>query len=386
MSVDVPQLELYTYVSKDLEAWIERSKGIFQEAEAEAEKITPELFREFVAVGEDGQAELLHQLKLIKANTHGNAKSEWYDWKLQWVEQLLGKAEKGFIDLTEVRSLSSVFSAFGFWKLILRSVQDAKALEVVTKQAQALVPSLREEYEQVMGELKQEKALVAEIENSDQKYLSELKNTISEQKSVFSLSFFLSLSLSLRNLNLTNTCLMLVPNSRLSVRTLRKATRSSNVWKRSCRSLIYKSGKPPVLSTKLSGSFTSRRIVRALRSLDSKVGFQLLLNDVIDVMFFPLTDELETLENLHLWRTVKVHPDWLEFIYASMYRVSIPCVKFKPVVHELDIRRLDHVTTKFKDVFPQLSDLMLRMAKQVIIRDGDNTSIREVNYLSKRLV
>ena len=103
MSVDVPQLELYTYVSKDLEAWIERSKGIFLEAEAEAEKITPELFREFVSAGEDGQAELLHQLKLIKANTHGNAKSEWYDWKLQWVEQLFGKAEKGFNDLTEVR-------------------------------------------------------------------------------------------------------------------------------------------------------------------------------------------------------------------------------------------------------------------------------------------
>jgi kinetochore protein Spc7/SPC105 len=102
MSVDVPQLELYTYVSKDLEAWIERSKGIFLEAEAEAEKITPELFREFVAAGEDGQAELLHQLKLIKANTHGNAKSEWYDWKLQWVGQLFGKAEKGFTDLTEV--------------------------------------------------------------------------------------------------------------------------------------------------------------------------------------------------------------------------------------------------------------------------------------------
>lgn len=57
-------------------------------------------------------------------------------------------------------------------------------MEVITQQAQALVPSLREEYERVMNELKQEKTLVAEIENSDQKYLSELKNTISEQKSV----------------------------------------------------------------------------------------------------------------------------------------------------------------------------------------------------------
>lgn len=39
-----------------------------------------------------------------------------------------------------------------------------------------------------MRELEQEKLLVAEIENSDQKYLSELKTTISEQKSVL-LSF-----------------------------------------------------------------------------------------------------------------------------------------------------------------------------------------------------
>jgi len=72
-------------------------------------------------------------------------------------------------------------------------------------------------------------------------------------------------------------------------------------------------------------------------------------------MIFSLADELETLESLHLWRAVKVHPDWLEFIYASMYRVSIPCVKFKPVVHELDIRRLDHVTTKFKGWIEKLN-------------------------------
>ena len=60
--------------------------------------------------------------------------------------------------------------------------QDAKVLEVITNQAQALVPSLREEYEQVTRELEQEKVLVAEIENSDQEYLNELKTTISEQK------------------------------------------------------------------------------------------------------------------------------------------------------------------------------------------------------------
>lgn len=135
MSVDVPQLELYTYVGKDLEAWIERSKDIFQEAEAEAEKITPELFREFVSAPEDGQAELLHQLKLIKVNTHGSAKSEWYDWKLQWVEQLYGKAEKGFNDLTAV-SAYIVLDIVGM--LILKSLRTPRRSRLSTSRPKRL--------------------------------------------------------------------------------------------------------------------------------------------------------------------------------------------------------------------------------------------------------
>lgn len=54
-------------------------------------------------------------------------------------------------------------------------------LEDRTNSAQELVPSLQEEYEQIMRELEQEKALVAEIEACDQQYLSELKTTLAEQ-------------------------------------------------------------------------------------------------------------------------------------------------------------------------------------------------------------
>ena len=60
--------------------------------------------------------------------------------------------------------------------------QDAKALEIITSQARALVPSLREGYQQVLRELEEEKALVTEIESSDQQYLNELKTTIAEQR------------------------------------------------------------------------------------------------------------------------------------------------------------------------------------------------------------
>ena len=53
--------------------------------------MTPQLFQEFVSVDGTEQAELIHQLKLIKVHNHELAKSEWYDWKTKWVEQLYQK-------------------------------------------------------------------------------------------------------------------------------------------------------------------------------------------------------------------------------------------------------------------------------------------------------
>ena len=105
MAVNVPQLELYSHVSKDLQTWVERIKEIHREAEEEAQKTTPPLFQEFVTTDESGQAELLHQLKLIKVHNHALAKSEWYDWKVQWVEQLYQKANEGFKNLEGVSGL-----------------------------------------------------------------------------------------------------------------------------------------------------------------------------------------------------------------------------------------------------------------------------------------
>lgn len=59
MAIDIPQLGLYTRVSKDLQAWMEQSKAVFAQAEDEAAKITPELFIEYSRADEEGQAELL---------------------------------------------------------------------------------------------------------------------------------------------------------------------------------------------------------------------------------------------------------------------------------------------------------------------------------------
>jgi kinetochore protein Spc7/SPC105 len=60
--------------------------------------------------------------------------------------------------------------------------QDAKMLEGFKARADELVPALDQEYENITRELEQEMAEVAEIEGSDQDYLNELKNTISEQR------------------------------------------------------------------------------------------------------------------------------------------------------------------------------------------------------------
>jgi hypothetical protein len=47
---------------------------------------------------------------------------------------------------------------------------------------EAKLPALEEEYAQVKQELELEEADVAEIENCDQEYLSELKAEITEQE------------------------------------------------------------------------------------------------------------------------------------------------------------------------------------------------------------
>jgi kinetochore protein Spc7/SPC105 len=73
--IDIPQMELYSHVSKDLQKWIEKSKEDYKEAEEEVQKVTPELFEEFRDTDEEGKAELLvclvdlEELMLIRKST-----------------------------------------------------------------------------------------------------------------------------------------------------------------------------------------------------------------------------------------------------------------------------------------------------------------------------
>ncbi len=59
MAVDMPRIDLYTAIARDLNAYIQECKKIYKEAEEEALKDTPSLFREFASVDENEQAMLV---------------------------------------------------------------------------------------------------------------------------------------------------------------------------------------------------------------------------------------------------------------------------------------------------------------------------------------
>ncbi|EMD41576.1 hypothetical protein CERSUDRAFT_110126 [Gelatoporia subvermispora B] len=307
-AVEVPQYELYTAVVNDLNAWIEESKKICAQAEQESEKFTPALFREFADADESEKAILLHQLKLIKVNNHATAKSQWYDWKMQWVEQLYGYAEDGFASLET----------------------DAEMLAKAIQDAQAILPGLREEYAEVMAELEHERADIAASEASDPEYLKELKNTIAEQ------------------------------NAELDVFQADIAENNAKLQRLEEKSSEIESQKQEAV---VAIAQAERTIHIQKESTSSEV--------------FRLKDELEALQELHLWRVTKMDASSFECIYASRYHVSIPCHNHWPIPSKISISKTQASRTKERDVFPAFTELMLRVA-QIIVRKMQDAEIPEI--------
>lgn len=87
--------------------------------------------------------------------------------------------------------------------------------------------------------------------------------------------------------------------------------------------------------------------------------------------------ELETLEDLHMLRITKVSAHLFEYVYASIFLVSIPCVDFCPIMSKVRITRFGKGHTRYKDEFPKLSTFFLACANYVI-NEGDDMSVREV--------
>ncbi|TFK76777.1 hypothetical protein BDN72DRAFT_866650 [Pluteus cervinus] len=159
VGIDVPQLALFTNISRELQNWMEKSKVEYMQAEDEATKLTPELFTEYVRADDEGKAELRHQLLLIRTHSRESAKADWYKWKHEWVNGLRVTAQQAFDSLES----------------------DARVLQGLQTRADELIPSLEQEYASIMRELEQEEAEIKEVERCDQGYLTELKVSLAEQ-------------------------------------------------------------------------------------------------------------------------------------------------------------------------------------------------------------
>ncbi|KDQ54882.1 hypothetical protein JAAARDRAFT_37995 [Jaapia argillacea MUCL 33604] len=309
MTVDVPQLELYLLVAKDLRAWIEHGKVNFKQAEEEVAKVTPELFKEFSSCDEEDRLDFQQTLKLIKAYAHASARSQWYDWKLSWVQGLHEKAEEGFSQLES----------------------DAKVLENIIKDAQDVIPSLQEEYDQIMRELEKEQAEVEQIQNCDQGHLADLKAAIAEQESILDV--------------------------------FRSDISESNA-------------KLERIQDKLSEiEAQNHEATEAIAEGQRKLHIQ---KNGTQAEVFKLRDELDVIDELHMLRILKVKHDLMEFVYASTLRVTVPCVKFKPIQEEVTIVRVDDPASRRRDTFPQLSDFMLRTVRHQITNRKDTVNVRQI--------
>ena len=79
-----------------------------------------------------------------------------------------------------------------------------------------------------------------------------------------------------------------------------------------------------------------------------------------------------------MFRTTKVNADLFEFVYASLFHVSIPCKRFIPTVSNISITRFGKASTRYRDDFPKLSTFLLKTA-QWFISESNATTVREVS-------
>ena len=89
-------------------------------------------------------------------------------------------------------------------------------------------------------------------------------------------------------------------------------------------------------------------------------------------------DELAALEQLHLWHTAGVNRDLFELVYASRFRVHIPCANFKPLKDQIRIERTKEMVFRRKDQFPRFTDLTIQIAQQRIASSPSKLGIKQV--------
>lgn len=216
-----------------------------------------------------------------------------------------------------------------------------------------------------MQELEREQAEVAEIEASDQEYLNDLKVSIAEQKCV-DCTFFNSL---------TN------PVFSIEVEALR-AELSEHT-----EQLNYLQGRLQELAAgekEATDAITKAQHVLQMKENSTRAEVFRLRGLYQNLCLGPVsdasTDELETLEDLHRFHITKVDENSFEYIYASHFKVVIPCTNFRPISSKVDIIRVGNMTSKPKDDFPKLSHILFQAAI-TLVRQSKSRSCKEVNLV-----
>lgn len=82
---------------------------------------------------------------------------------------------------------------------------------------------------------------------------------------------------------------------------------------------------------------------------------------------------------MHMWRTTKLDANLAEFVYASRFVVSVPCMKFHPIPAMLSVQRVKGIRLRERDIFPQLTQLMLEGARHVVAATSGELNIRKAS-------
>lgn len=199
MSIEVPQLDTYSVLSEELTSWIDGSKKICRQAQEDTSRVTPPLFYEFAMADETEKQDLLVSIQgysvsicsfcpaIASAQAHQGELYRPSQVTVVRMEERMGRPAPAIrrrfvLRIRKRMFFLSLYDRHSSTKS--RTPQDAKFLESVIGDAQSILPALRAEYAQVLEELEQEEAAVAELEKSDKDYLNELKVTIAEQEYV----------------------------------------------------------------------------------------------------------------------------------------------------------------------------------------------------------
>ncbi|KAF7306544.1 Spc7 domain-containing protein [Mycena indigotica] len=308
MAITVPELDLYSKICNDLQKWMDTDiKAVFEQEEEAAAKVTPQLFTEYLSADEEDREALLHQLHLIRSNVRTQAKSEWYDWKLEWIENLRASLDES---LTALR-------------------KDAEALEQLRELPDQILPGLQQEYDELMRELAQEEAEVAEIQNCDQDYLNGLKASIAEQDFVVE-----------------------------ALRGELDEHKSRLQW----------------LKDRMADMEDEKR--QSQTAIDDANRILHLQQHSTHAELTRLKEEIGLLQQLHMLKITKVVPELFEYEYGSQFKVSIPCRQFNPVPSKVKITRIKP-SHQYLDDFPELTKYFFEDAMRHIPR-GDHVSTRSI--------